>query len=246
MVFPTSLVLLTCIGCPSTSSQPTQPLPHIPQPETAPVLNLPTLQQAYTEAANLATPDASSAVEWSARSREANPATLLKRGSQGAMVARLQARLARLGYPITKIDGKFGPQTQAVVMQFQNANGLVVDGVVDASSWAKLNDKITRSGQVPSLQSLQPQVVQPVQTLQPVKAGLPSPVTVSPVSQPIVANNPSDSWFSQKTGWIVVLVILQGVGWLVILQGVDKELVLLTGRSLFPGKTRQWLFSAKP
>ncbi|TCJ33870.1 peptidoglycan-binding protein [Parafrankia sp. BMG5.11] len=44
-------------------------------------------------------------------------------------VALVQKRLAAIGYPIT-IDGRFGPQTNHMVVDFQKKNGLVPDGVV--------------------------------------------------------------------------------------------------------------------
>jgi hypothetical protein len=134
------------------------------------------------------------------------------------------------------IDGDFGFKTQAAVMQFQSAHGLLADGVVEASSWAKLNAEIARSGQVPSSQSPR------LWAIQPERSASPSPKTdstaiVSTAFKPtLTASTPKTNEFSQKTGWIVVLVIVQGAGWLVILQGLNKELVLLTGRSLFSGK----------
>jgi peptidoglycan hydrolase-like protein with peptidoglycan-binding domain len=190
-----------------------------------------------------ATPDTTVDVEWSARSREANLETVLKRGSRGAVVARLQARLARLGYAGSPIDGDFGSKTQAAVMQFQDAHGLVADGVVEASSWAKLNSEIAQLGQVPLSQTRRQRPIQPE------RSSLPSSTTastaiVSTALQPTVtASTPNTNLLSQKTGWIVILVIVQGAGWLAILQGLNKELMLLTGRSLFPGKRKQWLFS---
>ncbi|MBC7969960.1 MAG: peptidoglycan-binding protein [Verrucomicrobia bacterium] len=247
MVIPASLLLVTCVGCPPSSPQPAQLPVKAPQPDAAPFLSVPTVPRQLTKASNAAVPDAAIAVEWSARSRESSPATVLKRGSQGVVVVRLQARLARLGYPLAK-DGNFGSQTQAAVMQFQQANGLVADGVVEASSWAQLNYEITQLGSVPLSQSSRT-------TLQPTMPVLPSPTatstgsiapTTSIASKPtLAAAVPSASRHSQKNGWIVVLVVIQGIGWLVILQGLNKELVLLTGRSLLPGKNGQWLFSFK-
>ncbi|GEM_PF-1511209 len=246
MVIPASLLLVACVGCPPSSPQPAQLPVRAPQPDAAPFLSVPTVPRQLTKASNAAVPDVAIAVEWSARSRESSPATVLKRGSQGVMVVRLQARLARLGYPLVQ-DGNFGTQTQAAVMQFQQANGLVADGIVEASSWAQLNYEITQLGHVPLSQSSRP-------TSQPTMPVLPSPTATSTVSiasttsiasKPTLAAVPSVSRRSQKNGWIVVLVIIQGIGWLVILQGLNKELVLLTGRSLLPGKNGQWLFSFK-
>ncbi|WP_018502870.1 peptidoglycan-binding protein [Parafrankia discariae] len=52
-------------------------------------------------------------------------------------VALVQKRLADIGYPIT-IDGRFGPQTNHMVVDFQKKNGLVPDGVVGPLTHDKL------------------------------------------------------------------------------------------------------------
>ncbi|XGV95655.1 MAG: peptidoglycan-binding protein [Leptolyngbya sp. BL-A-14] len=240
MVIPVALSVSTCIDCPS-SAQPPQVLAKAPRLDVASVSTKPALQTAYDEALQSTTPDTAIGVEWSARSRESDPAIPLMLGSRGTAVARLQARLARLGYAVSEADGIFGPQTQAAVMQFQQANGLIIDGIVDANSWAKLNAVITQAGLVPSMPLPQLRTVESDASAVPVAT--PASLIVSkPIATPSTLRT---SPFSQKDGWIVVLVIVQGCGWLVILQGLNKELVLLTGRSLLPGKKQQWLFSLK-
>lgn len=54
---------------------------------------------------------------------------ILRRGSRGAAVRRLQQALADLGYRLA-VDGAFGPETQAVVSLFQRDHGLKIDGIV--------------------------------------------------------------------------------------------------------------------
>lgn len=54
---------------------------------------------------------------------------LLKNGSQGDEVKRLQERLQALGYYAGECDGQFGPGTQTAVMLFQAQHGLTDDGV---------------------------------------------------------------------------------------------------------------------
>jgi peptidoglycan hydrolase-like protein with peptidoglycan-binding domain len=58
--------------------------------------------------------------------------SLLRRGSTGSEVERLQRDLARLGYTIGSagVDGVFGNDTEAAVLKFQQDHNLVADGVV--------------------------------------------------------------------------------------------------------------------
>ncbi|MCJ8280250.1 MAG: peptidoglycan-binding protein, partial [Rivularia sp. ALOHA_DT_140] len=47
----------------------------------------------------------------------------------------IQETLGMTGYYFGKIDGLFGPQTQAAVKSFQNDKQLVVDGVIGSQTW---------------------------------------------------------------------------------------------------------------
>ena len=55
---------------------------------------------------------------------------VLKRGSQGADVKKLQRKLRTRGFNPGQIDGSFGPGTEAAVMAFQRSEMLLPDGVV--------------------------------------------------------------------------------------------------------------------
>jgi putative chitinase len=57
---------------------------------------------------------------------------LLKNGSEGAEVKKLQEKLG------VEAIGKFGPKTEAAVKAWQKANGLKDDGIVGDATWAKL------------------------------------------------------------------------------------------------------------
>lgn len=57
---------------------------------------------------------------------------LLKKGSRGDDVKKLQSRLA------LPVDGKFGSDTELQVKAWQTRNGLVADGIVNNVTWAKL------------------------------------------------------------------------------------------------------------
>jgi hypothetical protein len=63
----------------------------------------------------------------------------LARGSAGADVCRVQARLRALGHAIDSVPGcPFGPQTEAAVVSFQGRHGVPADGVVGTLTWAAL------------------------------------------------------------------------------------------------------------
>jgi hypothetical protein len=57
-----------------------------------------------------------------------NP-NLLKLGSSGEIVALLQQTLLDLGYDVGTVDGLYGPATEAAVIHYQTAAGLLVDGI---------------------------------------------------------------------------------------------------------------------
>jgi hypothetical protein len=57
----------------------------------------------------------------------------------GDDVTLLQQRLIFLGYTeLSSADGVFGPKTDQAVRNFQNVNGLAVDGIVGATTWNAL------------------------------------------------------------------------------------------------------------
>ena len=66
--------------------------------------------------------------------------TTIKLGDTGDDVKRLQrvfARMKVLGPD--NVDGVFGSKTEQVVKDFQQSNGLVVDGVVGPITWGQLH-----------------------------------------------------------------------------------------------------------
>lgn len=52
-------------------------------------------------------------------------------GASGRDVLLLQARLRARGYSVGRLNGRFGPETQAAVQQFQRSQRLPATGVVD-------------------------------------------------------------------------------------------------------------------
>lgn len=56
-------------------------------------------------------------------------ARILKEGSSGAAVVRLQTKLKKVGFNPGRIDGDFGPATRAALIGFQKSAGLLADGI---------------------------------------------------------------------------------------------------------------------
>lgn len=66
---------------------------------------------------------------------------LIKLGSTGDDVRYLQGLLKKLGYDIG-IDGDFGPKTNKVVKEFQESQGLSVDGIVGPNTLSCLENAL--------------------------------------------------------------------------------------------------------
>ena len=62
---------------------------------------------------------------------------VLKRGSNGTAVRRLQGLLVANGQSV-KVDGDFGPRTESAVKSEQSQAHIAVDGVVGKTTWTKL------------------------------------------------------------------------------------------------------------
>jgi peptidoglycan hydrolase-like protein with peptidoglycan-binding domain len=66
---------------------------------------------------------------------------LLKRGSSGDNVTKLQKGLSRIGFDPGEIDGVYGPHTEAAVKELQRAAGLAVDGIYGPDTRAALRER---------------------------------------------------------------------------------------------------------
>ena len=64
----------------------------------------------------------------------------LRRGDKGPYVTLMQTLLIQKGYDLSPYgaDGDFGKKTEAAVKAFQQANGLVQDGICGQKTWAAL------------------------------------------------------------------------------------------------------------
>ncbi|MGL5079893.1 MAG: peptidoglycan-binding domain-containing protein [Microcoleaceae cyanobacterium] len=63
----------------------------------------------------------------------------IAKGARGSQVRTLQTRLEIQGYNPGRIDGVFGPLTEAAVIAYQEAKGLTANGVVNEATWATLS-----------------------------------------------------------------------------------------------------------
>ena len=71
---------------------------------------------------------------------EADPTRpVVKKGSRGAAVRRVQSRLTAAGFDTGGVDGVFGDRTESAVEKFQHQQGLTVDGIVGPTTWAKID-----------------------------------------------------------------------------------------------------------
>jgi peptidoglycan hydrolase-like protein with peptidoglycan-binding domain len=86
---------------------------------------------------------------------------MLKKGSRGTEVKKLQEQLNKLGYNAGAVDGIFGSRTESAVKAFQKDNGLAVDGIVGAKTQNKLNERLrpkSQNGNVKQLQEILTQI----------------------------------------------------------------------------------------
>jgi peptidoglycan hydrolase-like protein with peptidoglycan-binding domain len=72
----------------------------------------------------------------------------ISQGATGDVVKRLQRALRRTPDTGLAVDGDFGPATEAAVKEFQQGNGLTVDGIVGPNTWNALPD----GGPMPTLE----------------------------------------------------------------------------------------------
>jgi len=68
----------------------------------------------------------------------------LRRGDKKSGVLILQKLLLSYLYPITSLDGVFGPETERAVKAFQTENGLTADGIVGRNTWQALSNSVGR------------------------------------------------------------------------------------------------------
>ncbi len=72
-------------------------------------------------------------------------AAVLKQGSRGDLVKKVQTKLINWGYMSGRADGIFGPKTRAGVIYFQRKNGLYADGIVGTKTAQALGINLNTS-----------------------------------------------------------------------------------------------------
>ena len=71
---------------------------------------------------------------------------VLKVGSIGLPVRRLQSRMTAVGFDTGGVDGRFSPQTEQAVKQLQQQAKIAIDGIVGPKTWAIVDALETEGG----------------------------------------------------------------------------------------------------
>jgi hypothetical protein len=128
----------------STSSTPTaSATTTAPAAVTQPGAASPT-PKAKNPTSTTTTPSTSTTPATPNTAPPASPVTLaagetLSLGASGEDVTKVQNALAAAGHDPGPVDGSFGPQTQAAVQSFQQAQGITADGIVGPETVKALN-----------------------------------------------------------------------------------------------------------
>ncbi len=94
---------------------------------------------------SIRTADVKSETEIREPERRDDPIMVLKLGSSGDSVRKLQSSLQKLGL-IKEVDGMFGPKTEAAVENFQTKFNILTDGVVGQGTIHELDLQLKSKG----------------------------------------------------------------------------------------------------
>ncbi len=78
-------------------------------------------------------------------SYESNDYPTLSKGARGDSSEKLQNALNDKGFDCGDVDGIFGAKTLSAVKQFQEAKGLIVDGICGQNTWRALLEEDTET-----------------------------------------------------------------------------------------------------
>ena len=71
---------------------------------------------------------------------------VLREGSNGLPVRRLQSRMTAANYDTGGVDGRFGAKTERAVKELQEHAALKIDGIVGPATWEVVNTFERESG----------------------------------------------------------------------------------------------------
>lgn len=136
----------------------------------------------------------------------------LKKGDRGPAVAQLQQAISQISGPEIAADGIFGDETEAALVGYQSANGLVATGVVDAATKAHMADP---SGDILAYTTQQ---VGKAQTKAAAGAAVADvlkaafiPQVAEPSGQYVIKQRDTTPWGLIAVGGILTVAILGGV-----------------------------------
>lgn len=147
------------------------------------------------------------------------PRSTVKYGSKNADVSYVQDSLNKLGYNAGTVDGIFGANTQSAVMAFQQAQGLVADGIVGAMTYSSLesalnNNEVDVSAQMSSSSS---------STLVPYKSSL-SNALAKPKSSSAIMSKIKDYYKNPTVKYgVPTVLLLSAFAYYMSSRGVSKS-----------------------
>ena len=109
---------------------------------------------------------------------------VLRRGATGQPIQMLQQKINRKATrKHLRVDGVFGPKTEAAVIAYQRARGIEANGIVGQGTWQAL-----QSGKPTCTCGAYPAAEEPVQPAMTMSAPAPEPIpTPVPVAEPVPA-----------------------------------------------------------
>lgn len=134
------------------------------------------------------------------------PSIILKSGSKGPAVTKLQQYLNQLGFAMDA-DGIFGSRTNSAVVTFQRSHSLAADGIVGPNTWEAISIALGMSLGITSADAAA--TTTPVNVPVPGTPGSPTP------SQPVAGGG---FWASLSTVQKGGLAALGVVGLLAMLR----------------------------
>lgn len=154
----------------------------------------------------------------------------LRLGDRGAGVVQAQKRLQQLGFYAGALDGVYGSQTRAAVMQFQRSRRLQADGWIGPQTWMALQARaaaaLNPTAHSPS--NLPPNLPSNLPPRSSVAAPEAFPIALAPSPTP-PSTPPAEptSWTRPTEAtdylWFGVWGVVWGGGWVVILQSEQQK-----------------------